>query len=690
MNESLSALLFSLSSLLFIVAAGSAAMALAFSTLGWIAALLLRSTAAPLRHNLLLLAVLLTLVSPFLAALAYQQGWGGLIWKRPSAPAVAENYEPENVHWLSVKSPILFSPAAHPAAQETPRPAPNPALFQKHGPWIVPSLWFVWLTGALFGLMRLASDLIGMRRFKKALIAYGDPALELGAPRCEIRWGRSMSPPRIVTTSLTAVPMVVGIRKPVIALPAQIWDQWTPAEKEAVLLHETAHIRRHDPLLALLARLARILFWWCAPLHAAVLSLNRLREQICDDHVRFQQGHGKHLALAMVHLVEHASRTTDRFHPQALAQGLGMWGANGWPSDLEVRLLNLLNSRRKIMTRMSMKSSWVLGGFCLLALPAGIALQIGAQEPEPRRSVYSNPIKDLTSPPPPAGNLEEARKASMEHAAVLTSLRKLVGACRAHAAAHQGEWPATLADVQVVLNDAEQMKLPALQYTRPAKPNENPQTTAVLVETKEGQPDPLGATAFADGHLEFNTAQIEVVVNLLEATKPLPLKEGTAAKPAKDIASSQPVATVNAVLSQDDLRLALSQALSDKDANMLSLPRMTLLEKQTCTAQVEGFVPKDAKYPKTIEGLTFADFLIEVTPRLQQDQILLSVHSALSRSQKQADGTAKKLDEFDLKWIAKVKSGETVYLKVEPEKGKPGRYLFLTATTQKTIPGPGK
>lgn len=345
------------------------------------------------------------------------------------------------------------------------------------------------------------------------------------------------------------------------------------------------------------------------------------------------------------------------------------------------------------MTRMSMKSSWVLGGFCLLALPAGIALQIGAQEPEPRQSVYANPVKDLTSPPlpvPPVGNSQEALKASRQHEAALASLRKLVGACRAHAAAHQGEWPAALSEVQVVLSDAEQKKLPALQYTRPAKPNENPQTTAVLVETKEGQPDPLGATAFADGHLEFNTAQIEVVVNLLEAIKPLPLKEGTATKPAKDATSSQPVATVNAVLSQEDLRLTLRQALADKEANVLSSPRMTLLEKQTCSVQIEGFVPKDAKDSKAPVGPTFADFLIEVTPHLQQGQILLSVHSALSRTQKQADGTAKKFDEFDLQWIAKARSGETVYLKVEPEKGKPSRYLFLTATTQKTVPSPSK
>jgi|GEM_PF-4540973 len=685
---------------LFLIAAGTALMALAFTTLGWISALLLRSAGAPLRHNLLLVAILFTLASPLLASLAYQNGWGGIIWKRPAPAMVATTPLPFEARWVPVRlpHPAFTADAAPVLAMD--EPVERNAKVEALCVWLVRAAFLSWAAGALIGLIALGRDLIQIRRLQKKL--NGCPVVDLTSGAlppsqwtpAASRAARMLGKPHIVTTPMAAVPMVIGIHRPVIALPEQAWEQWTPGQKEAVLLHESAHIERNDSLIALSVRLTRILFWWCLPLHGAALLMNRLREQICDDHVLFHQGHGRNLAQAMVHLVEQVSLSANRLRPQ----GLGMW--DGCSSDLEVRLRNLLNSRRMAMTRMSLKATWVLIGFALVALPAGMALQIGAQEPAaPRPDGVKSPM-DLPSPPlanPPAKSASQPGKAGTGELSSLTRMQKIGAACRAYAAAHQGQWPRNLTDLKPTLADwkevtthPEQKAFCAFHYIAPAKPNENPHATAVLVETRKGQPDPTGFTAFVDGHVEFNTPQVEVMVKLMEVAKPLPLNQEEPTETEKlrqESTSKQPPAFIRAVGSEERLRLALTQAQSDRTTNLLTTPRITVLENQTASVQVGDFIPKDPKNPgKTADHLSFAGFHLEVTPQLQQDQILLTVHSALSTRQLQKDGTSKKVEEFDLRWVAKAKSGQTVYLQVEPQKGKPHVYLFLTPTTQKLMP----
>jgi carboxyl-terminal processing protease len=81
--------------------------------------------------------------------------------------------------------------------------------------------------------------------------------------------------------------MVWGLWRPTILLPDDAAG-WPRDRLQVVLLHELAHIRRHDCLTQLLGQLARALYWF-NPL--AWLALRRLRieqEQACDDSVLTQ------------------------------------------------------------------------------------------------------------------------------------------------------------------------------------------------------------------------------------------------------------------------------------------------------------------------------------------------------------------------------------------------------------------
>jgi uncharacterized protein (TIGR03435 family) len=87
---------------------------------------------------------------------------------------------------------------------------------------------------------------------------------------------------RVVDSTLVDTPTVIGWVKPVILLPVAAFAGLSPAQIEAILAHELAHIRRHDFLVNLLQTFAEtILFyhpavWWLSS------RIRTEREHCCD------------------------------------------------------------------------------------------------------------------------------------------------------------------------------------------------------------------------------------------------------------------------------------------------------------------------------------------------------------------------------------------------------------------------
>ena len=69
-------------------------------------------------------------------------------------------------------------------------------------------------------------------------------------------------PVRLLKSATAAVPMAIGFLKPVILIPAALFNALTTAEIEAIILHELAHIRRHDFLVNIFQRFAEIIFFF--------------------------------------------------------------------------------------------------------------------------------------------------------------------------------------------------------------------------------------------------------------------------------------------------------------------------------------------------------------------------------------------------------------------------------------------
>jgi TonB family protein len=143
-----------------------------------------------------------------------------------------------------------------------------------------------WRTIALLLYMAIAALLLGRlllgyslsRKLARTSRPLRDPGLRalleslvLGFP-----------PPAVEESEAISIPVTVGWREPKILLP-RAWREWDGQTLEAVLAHELAHLRRHDWLVALLARLNRCLFWF----HPLAWWLERklaiLAEESCDD-----------------------------------------------------------------------------------------------------------------------------------------------------------------------------------------------------------------------------------------------------------------------------------------------------------------------------------------------------------------------------------------------------------------------
>lgn len=90
-------------------------------------------------------------------------------------------------------------------------------------------------------------------------------------------------PVELLESRVARMPMVIGHLKPVIFIPLGLLTQLPEDEIEAVLLHELAHIRRHDYFVNFLQHVAENLFFFNPGLLWISSLLREERENCCDD-----------------------------------------------------------------------------------------------------------------------------------------------------------------------------------------------------------------------------------------------------------------------------------------------------------------------------------------------------------------------------------------------------------------------
>lgn len=116
----------------------------------------------------------------------------------------------------------------------------------------------IWLLGVAIGMMGWAAGYLRVRRIL-CMASAADPVMNATATSIAQKLG--ISPPLLYVSSAIASPSVVGIRRPIVLLPAADEHRVDGGDLPAALAHEFAHIAGNDLRWDAFVRLTCLLGW---------------------------------------------------------------------------------------------------------------------------------------------------------------------------------------------------------------------------------------------------------------------------------------------------------------------------------------------------------------------------------------------------------------------------------------------
>jgi bla regulator protein BlaR1 len=168
---------------------------------------------------------------------------------------------------------------------------------------IAPWLGMFWFAGVWFMCVWRAASWMSVQRLRRRGVCTAADRWQekVAALSAQLQVTRAIL---FVESCLTEVPIVLGHFRPLILLPVGLLTGMPSDQVEAILLHELAHIQRHDYLLNVLQRLAEAFFfyhpaaWWISNV------IRTEREHCCDDIVVAVTGNAHDYSVALAALEE--------------------------------------------------------------------------------------------------------------------------------------------------------------------------------------------------------------------------------------------------------------------------------------------------------------------------------------------------------------------------------------------------
>jgi beta-lactamase regulating signal transducer with metallopeptidase domain len=137
-------------------------------------------------------------------------------------------------------------------------------------------LFTIWLTGMLLAITRLSRNQIRLWLMRGRAAVISPRELDLSAYPTTIR---------LRASNEVDSPLLCGVLRPEILVPADISEWTTPIERNAMIQHELAHIERLDPLANFFQNALRIVFFFHPLVRYACHQLSLERELACDEQV---------------------------------------------------------------------------------------------------------------------------------------------------------------------------------------------------------------------------------------------------------------------------------------------------------------------------------------------------------------------------------------------------------------------
>jgi beta-lactamase regulating signal transducer with metallopeptidase domain len=171
-------------------------------------------------------------------------------------------------------------------------------------------------------------------------------------------------PVRLATSSELPSPAVWGPFRPRLIIPQQLARECPPNQMRWILLHELAHIRRGDMLIAPLQKLLQTVYFFNPAVWLANWAVDQQREYACDDTALAScSSLSRHIcAEGLLSVVEHANG-----RPAMMTAPLGFLKHS---TVYVKRLARILDDDRRIRTHLSAGALVVLVIMALLVLPS--------------------------------------------------------------------------------------------------------------------------------------------------------------------------------------------------------------------------------------------------------------------------------------------------------------------------------
>lgn len=275
-------------------------------------------------------------------------------------------------------------------------------------------LLLIWAAGALLLLARFVAGWVAVRRIVGRAREVTDERSHALADRAARSLGVAHTP-QLRESDEVEMPFACGFLAPVIVIPASASD-WTTEHREAVLMHELAHVSRGDLPMNALSHVVRALYWF-HPL--AWLASHRLRvegERACDDAVLRAGTLPSYYAEHLLNIVRSAGRNVPSV---ALAMARR--------SDFEGRLLAILEPGTSRARLSRVRAAAVALAFAAVVMP------LAAIAPARAAALPPSSLQQAEQPPVPqaaagavAALIETLGDASPAvRAAAISSLGKL-------------------------------------------------------------------------------------------------------------------------------------------------------------------------------------------------------------------------------------------------------------------------
>jgi beta-lactamase regulating signal transducer with metallopeptidase domain len=348
-----------------------------------------RRASAHLGH-LLFLVPLLPLALPPLGALELE-----LPASAPAAAWLERLPQPSPSLQPTAPASDLPALAENGAAQgvEAPAPAPSPTATPTETsraatPRLTPAGWLMlawWLVSGVL-LARFVVVQVQTHRMVRSARDLAGPegeraraALARLAPRLGLR--RAV---RVAASESVGSPAVWGLRHPTVVVPPGLVERLDDRQLDWVLLHELAHVARHDLVLAALQRVVQVVWFLHPAVWLATRTAEQLRECACDETAlaRLTEGPRRPCAEALLEVVAgRLPRATPRLALQTLHDETTL---------MKKRILRLLDPARTARSGLSPAALPVL----VLLAGASLASVRVTQDPAPRVQLEELEIVD--------------------------------------------------------------------------------------------------------------------------------------------------------------------------------------------------------------------------------------------------------------------------------------------------------